>query len=90
MIRIDITLGDHFFTDVFFQCFIDDFVIHISKVADIGDMIAFRFKQTLQDIKDNHRSGISDMRIVIDGRSAYIHANLTVFNRFEFLNRKCF
>ena len=88
LICLDIAIRDHRFADIFLNCLIDDLVIHIRKVRDILHRISLCLKQTLQHIKDDHRPGIADMRIVVDSRSAYIHIHMSLMNRLEFLYLK--
>ena len=81
----DIALGDHRGIDALFVCFLNDLVIHIGKIGDVVDLISLVFKIPANCIKYDHRSRISDVNQIVNGRSADIHADLSLFNRLEFL-----
>ena len=81
----DIALRDHRGINALFVCFLNDLVIHIGKIGDVVDLISFVFKIPANRIKYDHRSRISDVNQIVNGRSADIHADLSLFNRLEFL-----
>ncbi len=55
-----------------------DLVVDVGDVADIDDMLGAieMAQQTKQQVEDDERPRIADMRIVIDGRAADIEAQL--------------
>ena len=55
-----------------------DLVVHVGDVADIGDMVFTieMTQQTEQHVEHDGRPRIADMGIVIDRRSADIHADI--------------
>ncbi len=62
---------------VFLFGFDDDLIIHIGEVHHVTDVIAAVGEVTADDIKDQCRHGMADMRFGIDGRSADIHRNFS-------------
>ena len=86
LIGIDITLCNDCLCRIFLNCLIDDLIIDIGKIGYIGYLVSFCFKQSFQHIKDDHRSGIADMCIVIHSRSTYIHADMSFPNRCKRFN----
>jgi hypothetical protein len=62
-----------------------DLVVHVGDVAHIGDVaLAIDMaQQPVEHIKHDQRPGIADMGIVIDRRSADIHADILVIDRLE-------
>ena len=80
----NITLGNLFRRHALFICFFDDLVIHIGKVGYIVHIISFVFKISPHRIKYDHRTRISDVDIVIYGRSAYIHTDFSFLQRYKF------
>jgi len=62
---------------------LDDLVVHIGEVADIGDMLVAvnMAQQPEQDIEHHHRPCVADMGEVIDRGSADIHPDLLGIDR---------
>ena len=81
----NITLGNNGRLHTLFLRFFDDFIIHIREIGHIIDLPALVFHISSDRIEYNHRSCISDMNQVIDRRSAYIYADLTLFMGHELL-----
>lgn len=68
-------------------------IISVScKVTNIGDVhymlytISCFLKSLVKDIFKDECSEVSDMRIVVDCRSATVHTDLSFFNRYEILH----
>ena len=82
----NITLGDDGSRNALFVGLFNNFIIYVCKIGYIVHIIALILKISTHRIKNDHRSGISDMNIVIYGRSAYIHTHLSLFhwNKFFF------
>ena len=66
-----------------FICCLDNLVIYIRKVGNIGHIKASVFKITADGIKGHHTAGISDMDIVVNRRSTDIHPHLALFQRHK-------
>ena len=80
----DITLGNFLCTYPFFNCFLNDLVIYVSEVGYKINFIAFVFHISAYCIKNDHRTCISDMDQIINCRSADIHADFSLFQRYKF------
>ena len=85
----NISLGDLLCRYTLFIGFFDDLVIHVSKVGYKVHIISLCLQITTNRVKYDHRSGISNMNKVIHGRTAYIHADLTLFQRNKILFFSC-
>ncbi len=59
---------------------VDDFVIHISEIHDVMDIIALKGQITPNDIENQSGHGVPDMSAVIDSDATNIHADFTGFN----------
>ena len=81
----DIALGDRLRIHALLDGFPDDLVIHISKVRYIVYFVSFVLKIPADRIKYDHRSCISNMNKIVNGRSAHIHLNLARFDRHKLL-----
>ena len=77
----DIAGGNFFSADPFFNSLGNDLIIYICEVRYIVNLITFVLHISAHSIKNDHRSGISDMDKVIDRRPAYIHFHLSLFQR---------
>ena len=85
----NVTCGDLFCRNAFLDGFLDDLVIYICKVGYIVYFISFIFHISSYRIKNDHRTGISNMDQIIYSRSADIHLYLALFQRYEFLFSPC-
>ena len=85
----DIAGGNFLCGNTLFNGFFDDFVIYICKVGYIINLVSFIFHVSSYRIKNNHRTGISDMDQIVNCRSANIHLYLALFQRYEFLFSSC-
>ena len=79
----NITLGYSLAVYAFLHRSLDDLIVYISVVRNIFYLIALVLHKTTKGIKYNHRTRISDMNEVVNGRSADIHSDLSFFNRNE-------
>ena len=89
IVSLDISFSDLLLADTFFQSLVDDLVIDISKVGNEFHFIAQCFKSPPERIKDDDRTGVADMRMIVDGRSADIHADFVLSDRYEFFGLQC-
>ena len=64
---------------------IDDLVINIGNIADIGDLIAERFQITIDHIKHHHHSGVPQMTEVVNRHATDIHPDLSRLQRDKLL-----
>ena len=62
---------------------IDDLVIDVRNVANIGHLISQCFQPAIDDVKRHHHACMSDMAVIVNGHAAYVHTDLARFNRFE-------
>ena len=62
----------------------------IRDVPDIPDLMAQMHQVTVQDVKGDERSGMTQMTLSTHRRSAHIHADMSGSDRLEhlFLSRK--
>src|SRR6266853_495792 len=78
-IRLDIFFGVLANTHASRRGFLDDAVVHICKIHYLNDTIAPRFQIAPQNILENKRAKVSDMREIVDrgpaGVSAYLALN---------------
>src|SRR5699024_9295230 len=66
--------GHRIHRDAFGLAFGDELVVNVGDVRDIDHLVAAVFEVAAQRIKDDHRPGIADVDVVIDGRPADIDA----------------
>ena len=79
----DIFISNGFGSWTFGNRCLDNFVIDVSKVADIINLIPSILEITANGVKGYRATGVADMDIVIDGRTADIESYLPLFNRTE-------
>jgi len=65
----------------------DDFVLHVRDVHHLPDGVTLEFEVAADEIAEDERAPVADVREVIDGRPAAIHADLALAGRCEILNR---
>ena len=68
----------------FLNCLLDNLVIHIRKIGYIIDLISLMLHIPPYCVKHNHRTCISNMNQIVNGRTAYIHLNLPLLKRNKF------
>jgi hypothetical protein len=54
---------------------LDDFVLHVGDVHDVCDGVALEFEGAADEVAEDERAPVADVREVIDGRPAAIHAD---------------
>ena len=54
----------------------DNLIVHIGKIGHKIHLVAFMLHVPSYRVKNNHRTGVSDMNKIIYGRSAYVHFDL--------------
>ena len=62
-----------------------DLVVHVGDVANIGDVIGpiNSAQKPEEHVEDDHGPGVADMREIVHGRAAYIHAHGLRIERLE-------
>ena len=64
--------------------FFDYLVVNVGEVLDKCHFISDVFKVVSKNVKDDERSCISYVEIVVYGRSAWVHLDLAFFYLFKF------
>ncbi|OAH63577.1 hypothetical protein AYJ66_17370 [Dietzia cinnamea] len=78
-ISVDEALGDcRYVFPKFIGCFYQ-LVIDIGEIRNISDIIPAELKITANRVKYDGRAGISNVDIIIDGRTANIHFHFSLF-----------
>ena len=62
---------------------LDDLVVHVGDVADVGHRGVEALQQPVEHVEHHHRPGIADVGEVIDRRPADIEPDPTRLQRFE-------
>ena len=73
-------LGDRVCRGARLVCAVDDLVIHVGEVLRKGDLIALVHKVAADDVKGQEGTRVAYVDLVIDGRSAHVHANLALLD----------
>ncbi len=84
VVIVDVAFGQ--FERVFAQ-FVgarDDLVVHVGVVHHVFDFVAAILKVAADDIEDQRRHGVPDMRVVIDRDAADVHLDQARFEGLEF------
>ena len=58
---LNIALGNHIGFYVLLQCLFNNLIIHIREIGNKIHLIPFIFKITANRVKNNHRTGISNV-----------------------------
>jgi len=68
---------------------LDNLVVNVSDIHHVLDSVTFEFKITPDKISKNKRPPVADMREIIDGWTAAVHAHFSPgrINWHEFLHR---
>ena len=69
--------------DVLFRRLVDDAVVNIGQVKYVRQFIALIFQIPTQNIAENERPEIADVRKIPDGGPADVHADLVVVKRMK-------
>ena len=64
---------------------LDDLVVDIRNVADVGHLIAGRAQPARHHVEHHHHTGVTEVAVVVDGHAADVHAYLPGHQRLEFL-----
>ena len=64
---------------------VDDLVIHVGEVLGKRDLVALKHEVTTNHVKAQERATVSNVDLVVHGRSAHIHANLAWLDGLELL-----
>ncbi|CIW08010.1 Uncharacterised protein [Streptococcus pneumoniae] len=70
--------------DAFFPGTVDNLIIHICKIGNIGNLIPTVLKIATNRIKSYRRTGVSHVDIVVHRWPTNIHLDLAVLNRDKF------
>ena len=80
----DVALGNLLAGNPFLVGPVDDLVVHVRVIADVGHFIAPEAEKAVDDVKDHRRPGMADMAAVIDRDPADIHPHFSLSQRGEF------
>ena len=83
------TLRDHLRINTFFICTFDDLIINICKIGYIIYIVSLICEIPSQCVKYDHWSCVSDVDIIIYGRSADIDSYFTFIDRYKFFFCSC-
>ena len=64
----------------------DDLVVHVGDVHDVMDLVSALAQVAAQNVHGHEGAEVADVAVVVDGRSAGVHADLVVHERPEFFN----
>src|SRR5437870_462710 len=81
----DIFLRDDFAADVIFLRSFNDLVIHVSEVPDVVDLVAAKSQISVDNIKGEEKTAMTEMRRVVHGHTAEIDFYLASLERSELL-----
>ena len=62
-------------------------VAHVGDVAHVAHLVAQVFQVAKHEVEGDGRTGVAQMSVAVDGRSANIHAHMSGVDRFEYLLR---
>ena len=65
---------------------LDDFVLDVRDVHDVLDVVAGKFQRAADEVGEDERAPVADVREVINGRAAAIHSDFPRMERGEFLD----
>ena len=82
---LDIAVGDDVVGHALFVCLFDDLVVDVGEVLYELDLIAAVLKVAAQRVKDDKRTRIADVEVVVDRRTAGVHLDLARFERDKLL-----
>ena len=78
-ILFDIAVGHFFRRDPLLLGFGDDFIVHIRKVLNIGDLVSSVLQVSPHGIKYNHGAGVADVYVIVYRWAADVHFDLFIF-----------
>ena len=82
-ILFDIAVGNDVVRHALFIGFFDDLVVNVGKVLDKGDFHAAVFQIAPQNVKNNKRACVADVKEIVNRRAAGIHFDLSQLDRDE-------
>ena len=62
---------------------VDDLVVDVGDVADVGDAAVVALEDPVQHVEDDHRAGVAEMGEVVDRGPAHIHAHMVRIDGLE-------
>ena len=62
---------------------IDDFVVDVGKILDVGDRQSLPLEIAVNDVPDDERPGVADMRMIIRRHAADVNFDLSRFRRHK-------
>ena len=83
-IRIDVTVGNSLPVRAFRIGFIDNLIIHISKILYELHLVAHIFQVAANHIPGHCRTGIADMGMIVGRYAAHINLRFPWCNRFKY------
>src|SRR5664280_2858494 len=87
MKRGDHLVGKGLQRDASLERTLDDLVVDVGDVADIGDPVAERLHPALRHVERHHEPGVAHMRVVVDRDAANVQANVSRLDRNKDLGR---
>ncbi len=63
---------------------VDDLIVHVGVVHHVFDSVAAILQIAADDVEDQRRHGVTDMRIVVNRHPAYVHFHEVRFERLKF------
>ena len=82
-IGFDIAAADVAPLHAFFVGRLDNLIVHVRKILNMGHLIAFLLEEAMDDVPRHERSGVADVGMVIRGDTADIDADLAFLLRDE-------
>ena len=64
----------------------NDFVVHVGDVHDVADVVSALAQKAIEKIDGDKCAEIADVAVVIDGRSAGVHADAVAVEWMEFFD----
>jgi hypothetical protein len=61
-------------------------VVNIGEIENVGHFVAFIFQVSTQNVAENERTEVSNVRKIPNGRAANVHLHAAVFHRNKFLD----
>jgi len=74
--RVDHAVGEAADAFLVLHRTLDDLVVHVGDVAHVVHAIAARLEPALHHVEGDHRAGVAEVAVVVDGHAAHVHADL--------------
>ena len=81
IILLDKPVSEFLHGHAFFIGTIDHFIVDIGEILNVFHLVSAVFQVAAHRIEHDERTRISDMEIIVNGRSADVHGDLTLFDR---------